>query len=85
LQRPVAWAKLIKKYEGRVFVLGLNQADRSSYDFSSNKANIVSTLSELSKAVSDQGIISVLHQHTGTCVEPATRLMPRSTRLIRAI
>jgi inosose dehydratase len=67
--KAIAWAKLIKKYKGRVFVLGPNQVDRSSYDFSSNKATIVSTLNEVAKAVSDQGITPVLHQHTGTCVE----------------
>lgn len=69
ITKAIAWAKLIKKYKARVFVLGPNQVDRSSFDFSSNKSNIVSTLNEVSKAVSDQGITPVLHQHTGTCVE----------------
>jgi len=67
--KAIAWAKLIKKYKGRVFTLGPNQVDRSNFDFSSHKENIVSTLNEVSKAVSDQGITPVLHQHTGTCVE----------------
>lgn len=69
IARAIAWAKLIKRYNGRVFVLGPNQVDRSSYDYSAHKANIVSTLNEAAKAVSDQGITPVLHQHTGTCVE----------------
>lgn len=67
--KAIAWAKLIKRYKGRIFVLGPNQVKRSSFDFSSNKSNIVSTLNEVSKAVADQGITPVLHQHTGTCVE----------------
>ena len=69
MTKAVAWAKLIKRYKGRIFVLGPNQVKRSSYDFAAQKANIVSTLNEVSKAISDQGITPVLHQHTGTCVE----------------
>ena len=69
MTKAVAWAKLIKRYKGRVFVLGPNQVKRSSYDYSAHKTNIISTLNEVSKAISDQGVTPVLHQHTGTCVE----------------
>ena len=69
MDKAVAWAKLIKKYDGRIFVLGPNQVKRDEYDFAANKANIVSTLNEAAKAVTDQGLTVVLHQHTGTCVE----------------
>jgi inosose dehydratase len=69
ITKAVAWAKLIKKYNGRVFVLGPNQVHRDSYVYADHKANIVSTLNEAAKAISDQGITPVLHQHTGTCVE----------------
>lgn len=68
-EKAVAWATLIKKYDGRIFVLGPNQVNRAAYDFAANKTNIVSTLNEAAKAVSDQGLTVVLHQHTGTCVE----------------
>ena len=67
--KALGWAKLIKKYNGRIFVLGPNQVKRAEYDFAANKANIVSTLGEAAKVVSDQGLTVVLHQHTGTCVE----------------
>jgi inosose dehydratase len=69
LDKALAWAALIKKYNGRIFVLGPNQVKRAEYDFASSKANIVSTLNEAAKAVSGQGLTVVLHQHTGTCVE----------------
>lgn len=69
MEKAVAWAKLIKKYNGRIFVLGPNQVKRDTYDFTANKANIVSTLNEAAKAVTDEGLMAVLHQHTGTCVE----------------
>jgi inosose dehydratase len=69
MAKAVAWATLIRKYNGRIFVLGPNQVKRAEYDFAANKANIVGTLNEAAKAVSDQGLTPVLHQHTGTCVE----------------
>ncbi len=69
IDKAVVLAKLIKKYNGRIFVLGPNQIKRAEYDFAANKANIVSTLNEATKAVTGQGITVVLHQHTGTCVE----------------
>jgi inosose dehydratase len=69
MDKAVAWSKLIKKYNGRIFVLGPNQVKRADYDFAANKANIVATLNETAKVVCDQGLTPVLHQHTGTCVE----------------
>jgi inosose dehydratase len=69
MDKAVAWSKLIKKYNGFIFVLGPNQVKRADYDFAANKANIVATLNETAKVVCDQGLTPVLHQHTGTCVE----------------
>ncbi len=69
LAKAVTWCGLIKKSKGRIFVVGPNQVPRQSYDFSSNKANIISTLNDLAKTVTDQGLTPVLHQHTGTCIE----------------
>lgn len=69
MDKALVWAKLIRKYNGRIFVLGPNQVKRAEYDFAANKANIVSTLNEAAKVVSGQGLTVVLHQHTGTCVE----------------
>jgi inosose dehydratase len=69
MDKALGWAKLIKKYNGRIFVLGPNQVPRATYDFAANKANIVSTLNEAAKTVTDQGLTLVLHQHTGTCIE----------------
>lgn len=69
LAKAVTWCGLIKKANGRIFVVGPNQVPRQSYDFSSNKANIVSMLNDVAKKVTDQGLTPVLHQHTGTCIE----------------
>ncbi len=67
--KAVRWAKIVKKYGGRVAVIGPNGVNRSTYDFAANKANIVAALNDICQAVSDVGITAALHQHTGTCVE----------------
>lgn len=69
MAKAVKWCGLIKKYQGRIFVVGPNPVKRDTYDFAANKANILSTLNELAKTVQDQGLTPVLHQHTGTCIE----------------
>ncbi|HEV2276061.1 MAG TPA: TIM barrel protein [Acidobacteriaceae bacterium] len=69
IDKAIAWSKLIRKCNGRVFVMGPNQVKRDQYDFAANKANIVAALNEAAKAITDQGLTPVLHQHTGTCVE----------------
>jgi inosose dehydratase len=69
IARAVLWAKLIKQNGGVTAVIGPNGVKRASYDFAASKANIVSALNEICKAVEGEGVTPVLHQHTGTCVE----------------
>jgi inosose dehydratase len=68
LEKMTRWGGLIKKYNGKVCVLGPNSVDRGTYSFNDAKANIVASLNEASKALSGMGLIAALHQHTGTCV-----------------
>ena len=67
--KAVRWAEIVKKYRGKVTVIGPNGVKRDTYDFAANKANIVAALNDICQAVSDTGLTAVLHQHTGTCVE----------------
>jgi inosose dehydratase len=69
IAKTLEWAKLIKKFNGRVVVVGPNGVRRGAYDFKAHKDDILTTLNELGKAVTDLGLTAVLHQHTGTCVE----------------
>jgi inosose dehydratase len=69
IAKTLSWAKLVKKYDGKVVVIGPNSVRRNSYDFKSHKDDILTTLNEVGKAVADLGLTAVLHQHTGTCVE----------------
>ncbi len=65
----VRWAKIVKSYGGTTAVVGPNGVKRPSYDFNASKADIVASLNEIGRALTDIGIIGALHQHTGTCIE----------------
>jgi inosose dehydratase len=65
----LATARLVKKYGGKIIVLGPNGVRRDTYNFAENKANIIATLNEVSKAITDLGLTPVLHQHTGAWIE----------------
>jgi inosose dehydratase len=65
----VRWARLIRSGGGSVAVIGPNNVRRTEYRFADHKADIVAALNDMGKAVADVGLVGVLHQHTGTCVE----------------
>lgn len=69
VEKMVRWGRLIKKYGGTVSVIGPTSVKREEYDFRAHKADIVASLNEIAKALTDIGLVGVLHQHTGTCVE----------------
>jgi inosose dehydratase len=69
VDKIVRWAKILKSYGGVTAVVGPNGVKRSSYDFNASKADIVASLNEIGKALTDVGVIGALHQHTGTCIE----------------
>jgi inosose dehydratase len=68
LEKMTRWGQLLKKYNAKVCVMGPNSVDRDKFVFSEHKSNIVTSLNETSKALTDMGLTPVLHQHTGTCV-----------------
>jgi inosose dehydratase len=69
IAEALKWARLHKKYNGRVVTLGPNSVPRAAYNFAEHKADIVTTLNEFGKALADLGLTGCLHQHTGTCIE----------------
>jgi inosose dehydratase len=69
VQKMVRWGTLIKKCGGSVAVIGPTNVKRLEYKLAEHKANIVAALNDISKAVADIGVVGVMHQHTGTCVE----------------
>jgi inosose dehydratase len=68
LEKMTRWGGLIKKYGGKVCVMGPNGVKRDSFSFANSMADIVASLNEVAKAMTDMGLTAVLHQHTGTCV-----------------
>lgn len=68
MAKMIGWGQLLKKYNGRVFVMGPNPVNRTNYVFADHKPDIVTSLNEVAKAITDLGLTAVLHQHTGTCV-----------------
>ena len=66
----VSVGQILKKYGGKTIVVGPSgRVGGQSYNFAEHKQNIVATLNELGKAITDIGLIAALHQHTGTAVE----------------
>ena len=69
VEKIVRWGRLIRKCGGSVAVIGPNNVKRPEYEFGAHKAHIVDALNDIGKALGDIGVVGVLHQHTGTCVE----------------
>jgi inosose dehydratase len=67
--KMVRWGQLIKKCGGSISVIGPNNVKRQAFVFSEHKASIVAALNQIGKALDGIGVVGVLHQHTGTCVE----------------
>ena len=66
----VGVGQIMKKYGGKTIVVGPSgRVGGQSYNFAEHKQNIVTTLNELGRAITDIGLIAALHQHTGTAVE----------------
>ena len=40
-EKMLAWGRLIKKYGGKISVIGPNNVNRNNYDFNANKSNII--------------------------------------------
>jgi inosose dehydratase len=68
MAKVIRWGQLLKKHNGKVVVMGPNGVNRNNFVFADHKADIVASLNEVAKAVTDLGLTAVLHQHTGTCV-----------------
>jgi inosose dehydratase len=69
LPQVIRLAKVLKKYGADYFVLQVNGVKRAEYNFQDHRANIISTLNDCGKAITDVGLATGLHQHTGTAVE----------------
>jgi inosose dehydratase len=62
------YAAIVKKYGGTYLVQSCNNRGQN-YNFADHKANIIAALNEYGKVVTDMGLRTGLHQHTGSAVE----------------
>jgi inosose dehydratase len=69
ITRVIRLSKVIQKKGGTFVVLAPEGVKRDSYSFKENQANIISALNDYAAAVTDLGLGTGLHQHTGTCIE----------------
>lgn len=69
IARITALAKVVQRLGGTFVVLAPNAVKRESYKFQDHKDAIVAALNDYAAAVTDLGLGTGLHQHTGTCIE----------------
>jgi inosose dehydratase len=67
--RVIRLSKVVQKFKGTFIVLAPNGVKRDSYNFNEHRSDIISGLNEYAMAVTDLGLGTGLHQHTGTCIE----------------
>lgn len=75
IEKVMNWGRTIKKLGGHIAVIGPSSivpgssaTTRAGFDFAKSKADIITTLNEVSKQLADIGITPALHPHTGTSI-----------------
>jgi inosose dehydratase len=69
IARITQLAQVIKKNHGTYIVLAPNRVDRPTYNFQEHRADVIAALNDYASAITDLGLQTGLHQHTGTAVE----------------
>jgi len=63
------WAQLLKENGGKVVEYCPTGIKRDGYDYKEHKKNLVDSMNEYAKVVTDMGLVCALHPHTGTPIE----------------
>ncbi|MEI9946270.1 MAG: sugar phosphate isomerase/epimerase [Chitinophagaceae bacterium] len=61
--------KITKKMGGKVIEYCAGGGSRKGYDYKEHKKNLIDSMNEYAKVVTDNGLVCALHPHTGTPVE----------------
>ena len=74
LKKLVKWARLLRKSGGKVIEYCPSPVNRTwrgetKYDYRDHKKNIIDSMNDFAKAVTDEGLVCTLHPHTGTPIE----------------
>jgi inosose dehydratase len=68
IARITRLASVVKKFKGSYIVLAPNGVNRNTYNFQEHRADIISALNDYAAAITDLGLQTGLHQHTGTAI-----------------
>jgi len=69
VDRVIKLGKTVTKYGGTFAVVQPESVKRDGYNFKEYRANIIAGLNDHAMALTDLGLPTGLHQHTGTCIE----------------
>lgn len=69
LKKLISWAKLLKKAGGTLVEYCPTNIDRKGFDYREHKKNMIDSMNDYAKAVTDLGLVCALHPHTGTPIE----------------
>lgn len=68
VRKLTRWCQLLKENGGKVIEY-CPSGSRKGYDYKEHKKNLVESMNEYAKVVTDQGLVCALHPHTGTPIE----------------
>ena len=60
VEKAIRMGKILKKHGGITAVIGPNGVNRATYDFNAAKNDLVTTLNEVGKALTDLGLVAAL-------------------------
>lgn len=69
IKKLVKWSQLLKQNGGKVIEYCPSSIKREGYDYKEHKKNIIESMNEYAKVITDQGLVAALHPHTGTPIE----------------
>lgn len=70
LEKLIKWGKLLKRAGGKVVeYCPSNINRRNGFNYKEHKTNLIESMNEYAKAVTDLGLVCALHPHTGTPIE----------------
>ncbi|MDQ3842819.1 MAG: sugar phosphate isomerase/epimerase [Bacteroidota bacterium] len=69
VNKLVRWAKLLKQNGGKLVEYCPSSIKREGYNYKEHKKNLIESMNEYAKAVTDEGLTCALHPHTGTPIE----------------
>jgi inosose dehydratase len=69
LKKLVRWTQLLKQNGGKLVEYCPTGIKREGYNYKDHKKNLIESMNEYAKAVTDNGLVCALHPHTGTPIE----------------